>query len=75
MGMSEKIDWNETAQTLDELCADILLLELLFQAQEEKAPSLHVYTEGIPALAMSRLLDYGKQHLFDLTQLLKVGTG
>ena len=73
--MSEEIDWNETAQTLDELCADFLLLELLFQAQEEKAPSLHAYAEGIQGLAMSRLLDYGEQHLFDLIQLLKAETG
>ena len=73
--MSERIDWNETAQTLNELCADFLLLELLFQAQEEKGPTLRSYAEGVPGLAMSRLLDYGKQHLSDLTQLLKAGTG
>ena len=73
--MPSIINWNETSQTLNDLCVDFLLLELLFRSREEGCREVEAFGEGVPGLAMSRLLDHGEQHLLVLTRLLETGTG
>ena len=63
-------DREEIYETLDDLCGDILLTQLMVRGSREGWEELRAFPQSVSQGLMCRLMDHCEQHVMELHYLL-----